>query len=287
MNIAHIFGRFSRLDLGTALLAAFSACFVAYAAPDWRLGQVIGALSLDSLVPAFQPPLGNKIRILFMIAGAGVAFSGVLALMHVLDRVPAKRRAAAAEDAPEPIRLRRVDFHPDAGVRRPLQPGRDIGEPEVTVEEPLADPVPVPAAEAEPGKPRVFGSKVVPEPEPEPLELTVAEPEPVALAAVPEPEPLELTVQEELPPEPEAPAPAPQPFAIAPDPEPEAEAEPDEDQSLTKLMRRLERGVHKREQALPQAAAEAAPAAPAAEEPAGHRLRSAISDLQKLAARGA
>ena len=285
MNIAHIFGRFSRLDLGTALLAAFSACFVAYAAPDWRLGQVIGALSLDSLVPAFQPPLGNKIRILFMLAGAGAAFSGVLALMHFLDRVPAKRRtaAAAAEDAPEPIRLRRVDFHPDAGVRRPLQPGRDIGEPEEMAQEPPAGPAPKPVAEpeAEPEKPRVFGSKVAPEPEPEPEPLELA----VVADAVPEPEPLELTVHEEPAPpiEPEAPAPAPQPFALAPEPEPEK----DEDQSLTKLMRRLERGVHKREQALPQAAAEAAPAPPPAEEPAGHRLRSAISDLQKLAARGA
>ena len=284
MNTAHIFGRVSRLDLGTALLAAFSACFVAYAAPDWRLGQVIGALSLDSLVPAFQPPLGNKIRILFMIAGAGAAFSGVLALMHFLDRLPQpgrRRAAAAAEDAPGPIRLRRVDFHPDAGVRRPLQPGRDIGEPQEAAEEPVAEPAvepaPEPVAETEPGKPRVFGSKVVPEPEPEPLEPAV-----VAAPEV-EPEPLELTVQEEaaFTPEPEAPAPAPQPFAIAPEPE------QDEDQSLTKLMRRLERGVHKREQALPQPAAEAAPAPPPAEEPAGHRLRSAISDLQKLAARGA
>ena len=136
----YIRGRgWTKLDLATAALAGFSACFVAYAAPDWRLGQVIGTLRLDDLVPAFQPPLGNKIRLAFMLVAAAAAFAGALALMRLAERVPAARRdEPELELAPEPIRRRRADLHPDAPARRPILAGREIVDP---AEEPPAGQV--------------------------------------------------------------------------------------------------------------------------------------------------
>jgi hypothetical protein len=74
-------------------------------------------------------------------------------------------------------------------------------------------------------------------------------------------------------------------------PEPVAEAEhetgagaaPEPEPSISKLMQRLEFGLARKERAAPL---DPAGVAPPADDAVGHRLRSAIGDLQKLAARG-
>jgi hypothetical protein len=243
------------LDYGLAAFAAFAFAFAAFVMPEWRLNQAIGLTGLPELLSTAQPPLGLKARLGFALGVGFLVCGGVFALMRLLDRVP----AATGHAADEPIRLRRADAHPDAPARRPLIAGRDLGEPVeelllVAPEEPLFEE---PEAEPEPLEELVLAV------EDEPAEL-VAEPigeEPGDLVAEPVSEPV-LAASEE-----------PQPAA--------AEDEPREE-SLSLLMRRLEFGLAKRE----RATADPAAVAPRAEDAVGHRLRSAITDLQKLAAQG-
>lgn len=299
--------RWSKFDVGIAAFAAASACFVAYAAPDWRLYQLIFTLRLNDVIPALEPPIGNKIRLAAMVGSAALAFAAVFALMQVLDRVPGARRRGAGA-VPEVLHLRRADAHPDAPARRPLLARRELGEPAVEPEVP-EEAVPeareAKAAPAVPAPERAIPPFLAVE---QPEEAVEAEPE--APEAEAEPETLDLTEV----------AVAPEPLAAVAQPVAEGdEVEEVEDchevpkagpgqaheeadgESLSMLMRRLETGIgrretaaeparparHRREQALPPVAAEVpAPAAPAAEEPeppARHRLRSAIQDLEKLA----
>jgi hypothetical protein len=114
-----------------------------------------------------------------------------------------------------------------------------------------------------------------PEQEPETVEAEAVEVEPEAPLVWPQP-------AAEPAPEPEvAEAPAPEPVAEALAPEPVAEVE--DDPSISKLMQRLEFGLAKRERAAPL---DPSAIAPPGDDAVGHRLRSAIGDLQKLAARG-
>lgn len=299
--------RWSKFDVGIAALAAFSAGFVAYAIPDWRLFQLIFTLRLNDIVPALNPPLGNTIRLAAMAGGAAFAFAAVFGLMRLLDRVPSRRRGTA-EAVPEVLRLRRADTHPDAPARRPILAGRELGEPAPA---PEAEATQAPAAtipdflavrqpeEAVEDDAPADTLELIEAEEPETLELTQAEPEPepaVIEPAAVAPAPVAV-----------APAPAPQPAAEAEDGEDDeteeegAQAEDDGGESLSKLMRRLESGIGrreaaaeparpvraKREQALPPRPGEDAAPAPEpaaeAEPPARHRLRSAIQDLEKLA----
>ncbi|MGZ8307247.1 MAG: hypothetical protein ACXWU6_11750, partial [Allosphingosinicella sp.] len=122
------------------------------------------------------------------------------------------------------------------------------------------------------------------------------EPEPVAQAR---PEPGESEAQWD---EPEPQAPGAEPEWAEAEPEAEAEAEPPAiaelaaqlpdagegaDQSLSQMVNRIEFGLSRKRQALP-AAADLPPVEEAAEEQekVGHRLRSAINDLQKIASAG-
>jgi hypothetical protein len=75
----------------------------------------------------------------------------------------------------------------------------------------------------------------------------------------------------------EEPASAPEAIAVE-----EMAPAPQREESISELMQRLEGGIARRERTLP--AAETAAPSPAGDA-VGHRLRSAISDLQKLAAR--
>ncbi|MFN3387556.1 MAG: hypothetical protein ACK40O_01390 [Allosphingosinicella sp.] len=308
--------RWSRFDLGIAALAAVSACFVAYAAPDWRLFQLISALRLNDIVPALDPPLGNKIRLAFMAGAAAIAFAGAFALMQLVDRIDARRRGTA-QPVPEVLRLRRADVHPDAPARRPILAGRELGEPE-PAEAADAGPQAAEAAEAppalEPAAAEIPEFLAVRQPdEPEPAEPAEAGPEPLELT---EPVPLLRAKPTARMPEPEQQQPEQSAQPSEPDEE-EGEAQSaapegdDEGESLSKLMRRLESGIGRREAdavrpmrprrepALPPPSSEEAappPPAPAAaaapepeaappaepEAPARHRLRSAIQDLEKL-----
>lgn len=282
-------------DPGLAALAALSAGFVAFAMPDALFSGLVATSRLPDFVPAAQPPLGETARLAASGAAALFTFAAVWALMALLGRRPAIRRPEAEPESETP-RVRRADAHPDAPARRPLL-ARDLGEPlelEDFPQAPAADepafteaeqrPLPaflVPqAAEREPE----LGESESQGPESQWPESQWDEPEPLwtppqakLAEAEPEPEP-----QLERQPDSEA-EPLPNSQLAAQLPETEEET----DQSLSQLVNRIEFGLSRKRQALP-AAADLPPAqeAPAEQEKIGHRLRSAINDLQKIASSG-
>lgn len=286
----------SPLDFGTAALAACSAGFLAFAMPEAAFTGLVEASRLPEFVAAAQPPLGDTARMGATAAAAVLVFLLVYLLMRALDRVPA--RASAADHGEPVLRLRAADVHPDAPARRPLLAGRELGEPVEPVEEEVAAEAP-PVLD-EPEAPSLLDSVSILDesdsveerpadldPQPLPGFLTVTQPEePVAetvaeIAPEPEPETLELQPEAELQPQQQEPV-----EALAPDPGVAQEEQREE--SVTELMQRLESGLGRRQK--PQAlnrdeAALTPPAEP--EDRVGHRLRSAINDLQKMAARGA
>ena len=257
-------------DAGVSGLAGLSAAFVAFAMPDSLFSGLIAASPLPALVATAQPPFGDTAR-LGAVAGAGLfAFALVWALMAAVSRRPRRTSTEAVQPA-EPEagapRLRRADAHPDAPSRRPLVAGRDLGEP-------VDAPVPAPAPA------RTLPPFLVPEPET--VEAVEAEPIAAPLCnAAPEPEPdPELVLETEAAPEPIA-----ELAARLPDPEPQ-NVEP-----IAQLVGRVEFGLARKRRAIPEADEIPAAATDAAEpaepeEPVRHRLRSAINDLQKMAARG-
>lgn len=271
-------------DAGLAALAAISAGFVAYAMPDSLFSGLVETSRLPELVPAAQPPLGETARFAAVGAAFLLTFASVWALMALLGRVPPSRKPEAEPEAEsEAPKLRRADAHPDAPARRPLL-ARDLGEPLDLQDFPEA------TAQEEPefveAEHRPLPAFLVPQ---------VPEAEPIAQAEEQRAEP---EVQRD-PPEPETAEVEPEPEAVA-GPEPEAEvlpiselaaqlpeAEEEKDQSLSQLVNRIEFGLSRKRQALP-AALERAPAeeSPAEQEKVGHRLRSAINDLQKIASSG-
>ena len=249
-------GRGTVLDNGLAGFAALAFGFAALVMPEWRLTQLVLATPLPDLVSAAEPPLGLKARAGVAVGIACLSFALFWSLLRWSDRRPAET-ADEADPAPEPIRLRRSDAHPDAPPRRPLVAGRDLGEP---IAEPLAIAPPEPKPE--------------PEPEPE-VEPVAAAEEPEELILVDE-APLELTLAAVEPEEAEAPLPEPEPAPLV---------AVERQDSISDLMHRLESGLSRRDGTASSVAE--APAPPAVEpgDPVGHRLRNAISDLQRLAAR--
>jgi hypothetical protein len=253
-------------NTGLAALAAVSAGFVAFAMPEPILSGLVQAIGLPDFLPAAQPPLGDTARLAVVGAALLFAFGGVWLLMSALDRLPARRATPRAEPEPEAPRVRRADAHPDAPARRPLLAARDLGEPlelEDALEVPVAQApvVEEPVAEAEH---RPLPAFLVPQP-------AEAELEPEAEEVEPEPE---LVLEPESEPEPV-------PLAELADRLPEAEA----DQPLTHLVSRIEFGLKSKRQALPAVELPTEEPAPE-EERVGHRLRSAINDLQKIASSG-
>ncbi|HYG29806.1 MAG TPA: hypothetical protein VD887_06280 [Allosphingosinicella sp.] len=267
------------MDLPLALLAGLSVGFVAFAMPADLLARAVEASQLPSLLPAAAPPLGAKARIASAVAASGGTILAVYLLLRMLGRGTAKPRVRDAAEAfafeperePETPRLRRADVHPDAPARRPILAARELGEP---------GPAPAPFVFAEPAPPAPEAEIDQPE---EALELV---------------DRVEAAAAEPIWPEP-APEPVPEAEQAAPVAEqtpaaPSAPAEPSEDASIAELMARLERGLARRLQqnaasVLPQAVEEAqAPAQAAAfaePELGDDRLRSAIENLQRMAAR--
>jgi hypothetical protein len=262
-------------DAGLAALAALSAGFVAFAMPDSLFSSLVETSRLAELVPAAQPPLGETAR--FAAAGAAflLTFAAVWALMAALGRLPASRKPEAEPEAQAP-RLRRADAHPDAPARRPLL-ARDLGEP-LDLEgfpEAVADEAPPASAEAEHRPLPAFLVPQVPDSEP----AAEAAPEPgEAEAQWDDPEPQWTSFE----PEPEA-----EPLAISSLAAQLPEAEEESDQSLSQLAGRIEFGLSRKRQALP-AAADLPPVDESRieQERVGHRLRSAINDLQRIASSG-
>ena len=274
-------------DSGLAALAAVSAGFLAFAMPDSLFSSLVETSRLPQFVPAAQPPLGETARLAAAGAALLVAFAATWALLAALGRRPASREPEAASgSAAEAPRLRRADAHPDAPARRPLL-ARDLGEPLDLEDFPQAPAEPAQAfTEAEH---RPLPAFLVPDEEPvEPA--PAAEPE----AAIPEAEwsEPEILWRPSEPdwtlPEPKDVAPPLPISALAEQlPDVEEEDEAGSDQSLSQLVNRIEFGLSRKRQALP-AAADAPPVEDAQEEPEkiGHRLRSAINDLQKIASSG-
>lgn len=269
-------------DAGLAALAGLSAGFVAFAMPETLFSGLVEASRLPDFVPAAQPPLGETARLAAAGAAALLTFGAVWALMALLGRVPARRKPEAEPEVQAP-KLRRADSHPDAPARRPLL-ARDLGEPldlEDFPETPVeAGPEPV---EVEPRPLPGFLVVQPPEPEPEPEPVARAETQPEAPEAQwhpSEPDPAQAEPEAETQAE----------AGVAPIPElaaqlPDAAEEPD--QSLSQLVNRIEFGLSRKRQALP-ASVDRIPTEEAAaeQEKVGHRLRSAINDLQKIASSG-
>ena len=279
-------------DSGLAALAAVSAGFLAFAMPESLFSSLVETSRLPEFVPAAQPPLGDTARLAAAGAALLVTFAATWAILSLLGRRPQRRKPEAEAESEAP-RLRRADAHPDAPARRPLM-ARDLGEPLDLDDFPQAVPESEPAVEA--GH-RPLPSFLVPQdPQAEPVDE--AEPEagqaewsePEALWTPPEPE---LARPEPKPepkpepePEPEPPLPISTLAARLPDVD-EEEGEEESDRSLSQLVGRIEFGLSRKRQALP-AAADVPPSEVGQAEPEkiGHRLRSAINDLQKIASNG-
>jgi hypothetical protein len=266
------------IDAGASLLAGGSAAFVLFAMPEAALARMFAACGLASFSPKFQPPFTASLRLGLVALGGLAVLAFVWSLMKALDRAPATAAAAKPVHLPEPEadapRLRKADAHPDAPARRPLMAGRDLGEP--------LDLDPADAVDEDWTETSEAEEDFIPQPETIPPAAEI-------LAALP---PF-LVPQEEA-------------AEAEPEPEPEPEYHPvpaaaEEEESIVALMHRFETGLVRKKQALadrsavqpvppptfaaPTYAPPPEPEAPPAPAPVGHRLRSAIADLQKVAGR--
>jgi hypothetical protein len=285
------------IDNGVAALSAFSAGFLAFAMPEDNFSRLIVASRIPQFLASAQPPLGLKARLVVVALVAIVAYAFVWSLLRALDKIAAP---AEAEEDGEPDydapRLRRADAHPDAPSRRPLLAGSELGEPEEL------DEYEIPAEAAQPW----LNEEVAPAFEPAPIFPSRKRPVPGFL--VPQGEARETEPIEAVAPAPEPvheleEAPVPAAGLLSPadafsaddgeDSEEDSDPEIDDD-TLSKLMNRFENGLSRKQQALsadraePDAAAIPAPAPvePAPAERVGHRLRSAITDLNRISAQG-
>jgi hypothetical protein len=270
----------NRIDLPLAAIAGLAVAFTMFVMPGDLLGRAVEATGLPQFLSAAQPPLGTKARALAAAAGAIAAFGAVFLLLRILGRrgrpAPRRREEPEAETAePAAPRLRRADVHPDAPSRRPILAARELGEP-VRRE---------PATAAPFWRPDDFPA--------EPDEPEAAEPQ---AEVVEEPEALDLGGPEIEILQPEA-------FVRSDEPAPPAEEfapPPSVDEStLPDLMQRLERGLARRLRqqgvfpvaevpTIVEADPQPEPVRQVAREfaPEGDdRLRSAIENLQKMAAR--
>ena len=273
----------SLLDNGVAALAALSAGFATYAMPEGLFARLVLASHIPDFLAAAQPPLGMKARLAVIGAVALLVYAAVWTLMRALDSIGGSPRPAAAEPEAEEEapRLRRADAHPDAPSRRPIFAGRDLGEPAFD-DEPLELE---PEAAYEPDAEPTFAAEPEHEAEPLPAFLVPQEPEQEPepeIAHVPTPSPVAY-VQPAIEHDEEAEEESAE--------ETEAYEASEDDQSLSRLMQRFESGLGRKQQALQAAPPAAVPAPepelpPAPQERVGHRLRSAISDLNKISAPG-
>lgn len=279
----------SPLDLAMAALAAGSVAFVVYVMPNASFTRAVELSGLPLILPAANPPLGETARVAAAAFGAIGVFVLVALILRALGKSAARpqpkpqRRSEPVEiEVPLP-KIRRADAHPDAPARRPIFAGLDLGEPfdaatfeqDSKAEDDLApaedefllseEDLHYPVAEEGDQEIASFDSLNYPAVEAE----EAAEDWPLPSFIVPQ--------EEAAGAEPAAPPPPP------PMPEP---ADGGQD-SIPHLMQRLELGLVRRQDRSPDAAAPFAPLDGSEEpNPAGHRLRSAIQDLQKLAARG-
>lgn len=274
------------IDLPLALLAGLAVGFAAFVIPPDLLASGVEASGLPSILPAAAPPLGTKAQGLLAVAAAGVTFTAVFLLLRMLG---GKTEPDRARDLDEPEyqapRLRRSDVHPDAPSRRPILAARELGEPAPAASA-AAAPTPFWGPEDFPAEPEAECVKAEPEvQEEEALDLDgpgIEMLEPVEPASAPGASVAGLAQEGERATVPPAPV------------EPDEPVGPVDGASIADLMARLERGLARRLQqqvavAAPPTAPAPAPPSPArgfaAADGGDDRLRSAIENLQKMAAR--
>ncbi|HEY0012919.1 MAG TPA: hypothetical protein VGB79_08720 [Allosphingosinicella sp.] len=304
--------RNSPIDLPLAAVAALAVGFAAFVVPDHILSRIVEGSGLPSILSAAQPPLGTTARACIGAVAALATFGAVFTLLRLLGgsggKAPRRERDRNREREPAPMfevhevhddhdlpapRLRRADIHPDAPARRPILAARELGEPD------LRPPAPAPAEPQEavveqaalaPG----FMPAHVPEPEPTPK----PEPDVVQSEEAAEPAPHAPALDELELSGPDIQMIATEPVAAFEAAEPPVPAdaapaprEPVADATIADLMARLERGLARR---LHEAPAAVRPEPVRAPEPdpspifhsgGDDRLRSAIENLQKMAAR--
>ncbi len=244
----------SLLDTAMAALAAASVAFVVFAMPDPHFNSAVAMSGLPMLLDAAQPPLGNTARLAVLLTAATATFALVWLVLRALGKKPAApRRPSQIVDMEVPLpKLRRADAHPDAPARRPILAGLDLGEPTDPADPMEALETPVAAeSEADPVRHEEEARQEAPY---EDLLDERAEEQPLELGVE--------TLADRFP----------------------AAAEI-EQTSIEHLMQRLELGLLRREGSAWLEEADEPVRSP---EPsrADERLRSAIADLQKLAARG-
>ena len=256
------------IDMPLALLAGLAVGFVAFVMPGDLLAQAVEMSGLPSVLPAAAPPLGTKAHAVLAVAAAGGTVAIVYLILRMLGGKSVQRPLERDFDEPEPEReaprLRRSDVHPDAPARRPILATRELGEPT-----PAPAPTPAPFWRPEDFPPEAEAEEVEPETDVQDEELELGSPGIEML----EPAPVAV-----VPPEPIAEAP-PKPTSI-------------DEANIDDLIARLERGLHRRlqQKSAPEAFEQPSEPAFAANPFAGNdrgddRLRSAIENLQKMAAR--
>jgi len=283
------------IDNGISALAAASAGFLAFAMPDDLFSRIVLRSRIPEFLAAAQPPLGLKARLAIVCLVAIVAYAFVWAMLRAIEKIGASLVAddgAEEQSQFEAPRLRRADTHPDAPARRPLLATTELGEPEeeyeLTQTEDIqtddwmeSDEVAAPPAFAPPRPVHAF---LVPQDEtPDPVDPML--------------DPVDSTPTEIVLPDFPAPPADSSAEHAALSPETDAEAEEEEldesdsgieAESLARLMNRLETGLSRKQQALTSdeslPASEAVPDEPPGR--IGHRLRSAITDLNRAAAGG-
>jgi hypothetical protein len=258
----------SALDLAMAAFAGTAAGFVMFAMPDWQFNSIVELSGLPLVLSAAQPPLGTTARTAAIIAAALGTWTLVWLVLRALSKKPAapKPRSKPVEiEVPLP-RIRRADAHPDAPARRPIFAGLELGLPldqEVEAEEAVVEE----SAQAEEAEQAEQAEEVQEEDAPaeRPLPSFMMDPEePEEAEAEEAPEAAEMFDS----------------VALA------APAGDYEQSSISHLMQRLELGLLRREQHGWEGPAAETQQNNEASPKLDQRLRSAIDDLQRLAARG-
>jgi len=286
----------SALDLGMAAFAGTAAGFVMFAMPGSQFDRMVELSGLPLLLGAAQPPLGMTARAAAVIAAAAGTWTLVWLILRALSKKPPQpRRGSEPQEMDMPVpRLRRADAHPDAPARAPIFAGHELGAPLDDVAEspePFEEPDQPYQAAADVFEPFEADDVVYPEPEPEP--------EPVSAYSADISDQTEPTRHdfgagdgfddfmeadgndEALADEPEF-----QTVSYSPPPAERRPADEPAEDSIAHLMQRLELGLLRLEQGGAVGPSGPAEQAPKPAPPMDDRLRSAIDDLQRLAARG-
>lgn len=128
--------RISRLPLAVwcAIFFGLVAGILTVAAPVWQLERAVSLLGLDEIIPAAEPPLGHKARLLFGLLASVSVFMGIL-VPYVVFRLVRPRRVARPFHAKPVGATKRpkadAEVRPsaEAKARRPIFADQELGAP--------------------------------------------------------------------------------------------------------------------------------------------------------------